>query len=281
MPGLRHDIDMSFTPVSTTNPKVLTTQQIAQYNDRGFVHPVSIFSDAEIERNRAYLDYLLAEVKVHNDGRDSYAINCYQGRCEGIYDLARDPRILDVVEDILGPNIVCWASHYFVKMPYDKRKVAWHQDASYWSLTPTRTVTVWLAIDDSDRENSAMQVVPKTHNSGHLDWKTVASDAAVLDQEIELQQTWEAPVSLELKAGQISLHADMIVHGSEANASPRRRAGLTLRYCPPEVHPIDPDWALDSIICRGIDPTGKWTNTARPCGNNLSLDGKPKSIGGN
>ena len=280
MAGPRADVELDFRPVDNPSPAKLTAAQVTQYNELGYVHPFDIYGEAEVARNRAYLDYLLAEIRTQNDGRDSYAINCYQGRCEGIYDVATDPRILDIVEDIVGPNIICWATHYFVKQPNDPRSVPWHQDASYWPLTPARTVTVWLAIDDASVENSAMEVIPRTHNLGHIDWKKT-QQAAVLDQEIDVRSEWDAPVPLELKAGRISLHADMIVHGSKPNTSPHRRAGLTLRYCPPEVRPIDPSWATDSIVCRGEDPTGRWTNTARPCGNNLRLDGKPKAIGGN
>ena len=280
MAGPRADIELDFKPVDNPSPKKLKPQQIRQYNELGYVHPFPVFNEAEVERNRAYLEYLLAQMKTHNDGRDSYALNCYQGRCEGIYDLARDPRILDLVEDIVGPNIICWATHYFVKQPYDPKAVAWHQDASYWPITPARTVTAWIAIDDSSAENSAMQVIPRTHDLGHIDWKKTKRDA-VLDQEIDLRSEWDEPVSLELDAGQISLHADMIVHGSQPNRSAKRRAGLTLRYCPPEVRPIDPSWATDSIICRGEDPYGHWADTPRPCGNNLGLGDKPKAIGGN
>ncbi len=280
MPAPRKDSVLDFKQVDNPNPRSLTADQISQYNELGFVHPFSVFDDAEADRNRAYLEYLLAEMKTRADGRDSYSLNCYQGRCEGIYDLARDPRILDLVEDIVGPNIICWATHYFVKQPNDPRAVPWHQDASYWPLTPARTVTVWLAIDNVTRKNSAMQVIPRTHNIGHIEWKKTSKDA-VLSQEIDVRSEWADPVSLELQPGQISLHADMIVHGSEPNRSSNRRAGLTLRYCSPEVRPIDPSWAMDSIICRGEDPTGQWADTPRPCGNNLDLDSKPKSIGGN
>ena len=280
MAGPRAGVELDFRPVENRSPKILTPQQIDQYNELGYVHPFRIFNEAEVERNRAYLEYLLAELKTYNDGRDSYAINCYQGRCEGIYDLATDPRILDLVEDITGPNIVCWATHYFVKQPHDPKSVAWHQDASYWPITPARTVTVWLAIDDATVENSAMQVIPRTHNMGHISWRKTKQDA-VLDQEIDVRSEWDEPASLELDAGSVSLHADMIVHGSQPNRSPSRRAGLTLRFCPPEVRPIDPSWATDSIICRGEDPYGHWANTPRPCGNNLNLDSKPKAIGGN
>ncbi len=264
--------DLDFARVRNDEPKVLTKGQIDQYNELGFIHPFRIYSEVEAVRNRAYLDYLLAELSTFNDGRNQYAINGYHERCEGIYDIATNRSILDIVEDIVGPNIICWGTHYFVKRPSDPKSVPWHQDASYWPLSPARTVTVWLAIDDATIRNSAMQVVPKTHNLGHITWEETAQDA-VLGQEIRLENAWRDPEYLELSAGEISLHADMIVHGSAPNASAIRRAGLTLRYCPPEVKPLKEGWGAHSIICRGSDPTRIWTHHPRPRGNDLSEKG--------
>src|SRR6185369_15209394 len=121
--------------------------------------PLDVYTPAEADSNRLYFDRLLEGVLAKNDGRDAYSINGYHRQCAGLWDIVMNPRILDYVEDLLGPNIVAWGTHYFCKMPHDPRPVPWHQDASYWPLTPSKTVTVWLAIDDSDVENSAMMVV--------------------------------------------------------------------------------------------------------------------------
>jgi non-heme Fe2+,alpha-ketoglutarate-dependent halogenase len=273
-------IDISFKPVENTNPSCLGREQISQYNELGYLKPFDIFNQLEAERNRAYFDYILASMRVFNDGRDTYAINGYHSRCKGIYDLATDPRILDLVEDIVGPNIIVWGTHFFCKVPHDPKSVPWHQDASYWPLSPARTVTAWIAIDDVDVENSAMHVIPKTHNKGPLKWKNTEGPA-VLSQEIENIEQYGKPVPIELKAGQISLHADMIVHGSQPNGSARRRCGLTVRYCPPEVEPIDRGWGTNSVIARGIDPHGWWANKTMPPGEDVSSPDKPKAIGGN
>jgi hypothetical protein len=125
-----------------------------------------------------------------------------------------------------------------------------------------------------------MHFIPRTHNKGHLKWKETQREA-VLNQEIVDPLQYGDPVADCLKAGQISLHADMLVHGSEPNLSSRRRCGLTLRYCPPEVMSLKPDWTKQSIICRGVDPTGRWANVPEPQGESVSPLWKPKSIGGN
>jgi ectoine hydroxylase-related dioxygenase (phytanoyl-CoA dioxygenase family) len=165
-------------------------------------------------------------------------------------------------------------------MPGDPKHVPWHQDASYWPMTPARTVTVWLAIDDADPENAAMQFVPATHRLGPLEWRNT-DKPAVLGQEIVNIGQFGKPVSDDLRAGEMSLHADMLAHGSSPNTSARRRCGLTIRYCSPQVVSLDPSWMTMSVICRGHDPTGRWANVARPEGEDLSRDGRPKSIGAN
>ncbi len=261
--------DLSFKPVINDSPKCLTVEQIKFYNEKGYIMPLRIFSDEEVMKNRIYLDHLLELLKKRIDGRDTYAINGYQARCEGIWDIAMDSRILDYVEDLIGPNIIAWASHYFCKTAHDKKIVPWHQDASYWPISPARTVTAWLAIDDADEENAAMQFIPGTHKLGHLEWKK-ADKPAVLHQEIPEITQYGKPVLVNLKAGEISLHADMMVHGSTPNTSNRRRCGLTIRYCPPEVKSIDSNWAAASIVCRGKDSFNHWADNPRPPGDDLS-----------
>jgi non-heme Fe2+,alpha-ketoglutarate-dependent halogenase len=118
--------DLSFQPTSLSAPQCLSPEQVAFYNQEGCLGPLDLFTPAETASNRRYFDGLLKQ--VGDEG--AYAINCYQTRCAGIYDLCTEPRILDLVEDIVGPNIVCWASHFFCKMPNDVRSVPWHQDAS-------------------------------------------------------------------------------------------------------------------------------------------------------
>lgn len=274
------NINLSFTPLNNPSPGKLSREQVAFYNAHGYLKPFDIYAPLEVARNRAYFDYLLATLRVEQPDLDTYAINGYHTRCRGIYEMATHPKILDLVEDIVGPNIICWGTHFFCKMPLDPKSVPWHQDASYWPLAPARTVTAWLAIDDADVENSCMFVIPGTHARGHLKWKDT-SGPAVLNQEIEGIQQLGEPVAMELQAGQISLHADMLAHGSTPNRSSRRRCGLTVRYCPPEVEPLNRGWGDGAILCRGVDTTGHWRHNSKPPGEDLEFRKQQPIIGGN
>ena len=85
--------DLSFEPVDNSNPSQLTAEQIAFYNENGYVRPLPIFDAEEARHWQRYFDSLLAKLRDLNDGRDAYAINGYQTTCRGIYDIVTDTRI--------------------------------------------------------------------------------------------------------------------------------------------------------------------------------------------
>ena len=165
---------------------------------------------------------------------------------------------------MLGKDVVAWGSHFFCKMPHDGKAVAWHQDASYWPLSPSKAVTVWLAIDDADRQNACMRFLAGSHHFGHLTFRP--SDPAehnVLNQTIDHPEQYGTPTDVELKAGEISMHSDLLLHGSEANASDRRRCGLTLRYCAADVR-AGLGWNAKGVVVSGSAPSGHWADPPRP-----------------
>jgi ectoine hydroxylase-related dioxygenase (phytanoyl-CoA dioxygenase family) len=198
-------------------------------------------------------------------GHDSYSINGWHRHCRGIYRLLQEPRILDYVEDLIGPHLISTMTHYFCKEPGDEKQVVWHQDASYWPLTPSKVVTVWLAIDDVEEENGPMQFIPGSHHHGQIPFEySTAEEKNVLGQSVRSPEEFgDPPVSVCLQAGQISIHTDLLLHGSAPNRSTRRRCGLTLRYMPPDVRAQTRDHA-SAFICRGTDPEAYWQSWPIP-----------------
>lgn len=254
---------MQFEPV-TSPPKTLSPEQVERFNHDGYVAPLPLFSDDEADVQRTYLDGLLGQVQRW--GGDAYDINAYHHVCQGIYDIATHPKLLDYVEDLIGPDIICWGTHYFCKMPHDAREVPFHQDAPYWPFRPARAVTAWIAIDDVRPDAGPMCFLPGSHLQGRMEWQR-RTDDVVLELEVKDQSELNPPTPLLLSAGQVSLHTDLLVHGSNANTSDFRRCGLTLRYVPPEVWIKDDahlGWTASSIHCRGQDPIGRWPNNPRP-----------------
>ena len=269
--------DLSFSPAPASGAGVLAPDQIAHYNTQGFVQPFDVFDETEIAAIRRYLNGLMDDMGENG----AYGINCYQARLSGLYDIATDPRILDLVQDIVGPDILCWATAILSKKPHDPKAVPWHQDASFWALSPARTVTVWLAIDDADEDNSAMRFIPGTHTKGALPVAETTGDENVFHKGTADADQMGAPFTNALKAGQMSLHADMLVHGSQPNTSDRRRCGFTLRFCPPSVQITDPAWAtgVEAILCRG-NP-GQWKTHPRPDNNDITQTQSPHVVGNN
>ena len=253
--------DLTFHPSVNASPAALAAEQIASFNRDGYLKPFRIFKADEMADLRGYFDKLLAQYVA--EGKDSYSISSAHLRHGRVWDVLTNPRIVRIVSDLIGPSVVAWGSHFFCKMPGDGKTVSWHQDASYWPLTPSKAVTVWLAIDDADPENANMRFIPGTQVLGHLTYKLTETDPSnVLNQTVPEVEKYGDPVNVQLKAGEASIHSDLLLHGSEANQSTRRRCGLTLRYTTGDVRAYM-GWQDKGVVVAG-DPPPYWSNRPRP-----------------
>jgi non-heme Fe2+,alpha-ketoglutarate-dependent halogenase len=254
--------NLTFHPADSAKTKTLSRAEVEGYNASGFIRPVDIYSTDEITAIRKYFDKLLDRTLA--SGGNSYSISTAHMKYGGVYDILTNKRIVDMVADLLGEDVIAWGSHFFCKMPGDGRAVAWHQDASYWPLTPSHAVTVWLAIDDADLENGCMKFIAGSHHSGHLTYrKSSPEEHNVLDQTVLNAESYGEIVVDDLKAGQASIHNDLLLHGSDPNMSARRRCGLTLRYAAAHVR-AGMNWNEKGVVIRGSDPTNHWSNPPRP-----------------
>jgi len=259
--------DLRFYPVGVRNPETLTHQHIMSFNREGYIKGIRVFDDAEIAQIRRYFDELLERVLA--EGESSYSIISAHLKYGRAYDLLKHPRIVALVKDLLGENVIGWGSHYFCKLPHDGKTVPWHQDASYWPLTPSKTLTVWLAIDDADVENSCMRFIPGSHHLGHLTYEmTEDRERNLLSQEVVDAEELGEPVNVELDAGEVSIHSDLLLHSSEANDSDRRRCGLALRYCAVEVR-AQLGFNERGVVVSGQDLQHHWANPSRPTENHV------------
>ncbi len=254
--------DIRFFPSTTQSPGTLTAEDIETWNRDGYLGPLDVYDGDAIAGIRQYFDRLLAEALAQ--GHDSYSISSAHLKHSRVYDMLTDKRIVGYVRDILGEDVVGWGSHFFCKLPGDGKRVDWHQDCSYWPLTPTKAVTVWLAIDDADQENGCMEVFTGSHTYGLIDFDT--SDQAkgnVLDQSVCNPEKYGQLMCTPLQAGQISIHSDLLLHGSAPNDSHRRRCGLTLRYCPSDVLAYLGWNQKGVVVCGQADPS-LWPGAKRP-----------------
>ena len=232
----------------------LTNKEKQQYSEQGYVKNLPVFSYNGALELQGLFEELSSRLPSDVDINKT---NMWHKASKKFHDLCRTPEILDYVEDILGPNFVQWGGQFFHKEPKSGSVVPWHQDAQYWPLKPANAVTVWLAVYDTDKENGAMKVVSGSHKKGSNGFKHHTNNAShlVLDQEVsEDQIDQDNIVYMDLKAGEISLHNDALLHGSDPNNSDRRRCGITMRFSPTNVKGDLNEWPFfETQLARGID----------------------------
>ncbi len=256
------DRDIRFFPSTSAHPTTLPLSAITDWNETGYLAPLDGLDAAEAADYRQYFDRLLADALAA--GNDSYSISSAHLKHGRVWDLLRHPVIVGTVSDLLGRDVVGWGAHFFCKLPGDGKRVDWHQDCSYWPLTPTKSVTVWLAIDDADLGNGCMEVVAGSHTFGLVEF--TESDAAsgnVLNQTVKEPEKYGKVLATPLQAGQFSIHSDLLLHGSAPNLSDRRRCGLTLRYCPSDVSALL-GWNQKGVVVAGSADPQQWPGAARP-----------------
>lgn len=208
---------------------MLSNSQINQYKNDGYIIP-----DFKMPE-----EVLLKIEKRHNDLLNKHpefknycpAVLSYD---EGFIDFCKNEKILDYVSQLIGPDFALWNSSFFAKPPIDGHATPWHQDGQYWPIRPLATCTVWLAVDDSTPENGCLKFI----KGSHIDQKLKShnennSKNLTLNQELANEEFDETEaVNLVLDRGQISLHDVYLVHGSEANNSPKARRAITMRFMP-------------------------------------------------
>lgn len=253
---------------------MLSDAQVAQYHTDGFVIPDFRLSDDILDEIK---DHHRRMVAKHPEFRD-YCPNVLAFET-AFLNYARIPEIVDMVEQVLGPNFALWNSSFFAKPAVNGNETPWHQDGEYWPIRPVATCTVWIAIDESTRENGCLRYLRGSHSERKLYQHTTNSaDNLTLNQELNPNDfAHNRVVDLELEAGQMALHDVFIVHGSEANTSDKPRRGMTLRYMP-TTSLFDRELAVEQTqskglvfghedrtlyLMRGTDQTGKNDFTLR------------------
>ena len=241
--------------------KRLATTAIRQYREAGYYFPIRVLSTEEAARCRDRLESV--ERELGGPLRGIYRIKPHL-LLTWLNDLVRHPAILDAVEDVIGPDILCWNTSFFTKEAGSTGYVSWHQDATYWGLSEPDVVTAWVAFTDSTPRNGNMQIVPGSHRhqAPHLD--TFHPDNLLSrGQEIAVEVDEREAVDIVLAAGEMSLHHVLLVHGSRPNVSGDRRIGFAIRYVPTRVRQLS-DVRDSATLVRGRDTFGHFDLEPRP-----------------
>ncbi|MGX5806029.1 phytanoyl-CoA dioxygenase family protein [Bradyrhizobium sp. Arg314] len=242
-------------------PKLLSEEQVEQYRRDGYVCPIRALTTEEAEDFRTRMDALEAsepDLWSRSKIKPHLMMTWFN-------ELIRHPKVLDAVEDVLGPDILAWATGHFDKKPRAPGFVSWHQDATYWGLSEPTVVTAWVALTPSRRENGCMRVIPGSHKVGQLPHRDTVNKDNLLSrgQDVEVDVNEEDAVDLALQPGEISLHHTMLIHGSEPNHSDMRRLGIAIRYVAAHVKQTA-GFKDSATLVRGTDKHGNFLAEPRP-----------------
>jgi non-haem Fe2+, alpha-ketoglutarate-dependent halogenase len=248
----------------------LTPDLVARYESDGYVFPVRVLDDDDVPQFRsaydAYEGGLGAELAAV-PARDRYVFFAEtHAFLPFAYELATQPAVLDAVESLLGPDLLIWDSRWFTKRPGDATYISWHQDGTYWELSPPKVCTAWIALSRSFTGNGAMQVVPGSHVGGQLPHVDTFDEANALarGQEIAVDVDEATAVTLTLEPGEMSIHHIGVVHGSKPNTSDESRIGFAVRYIAAEVkQAVESPMAM---LVRGSDAHGNFDLLEAPTG---------------
>jgi len=236
-----------------------------QFGKDGIVYPVSAISPARA----AQLLPRFYELRSRMAGwTDSVQILKAHLVCTWVADLVRNDAVLDVIEELIGPNILCWTATFFAKEPLAPGYVGWHQDISYWGLDPAeKVVTAWLGLTDAGTDNGCMCFVPGTHAQEDREYlfHQESENMLLAAQEITLTSVEQDSVrAVKLAPGQFSVHHSRLIHGSYGNESSRPRIGLSINYMSTDVRQTVGNGEDRATLVRGVDAFGHFDLERRP-----------------
>jgi len=235
-----------------------TPEQVAFFREQGYVKLGPLFTREELTALQLHVDELIAALP---EGKRPEAMDVPHFEDPWLFRYLAHPRVLDVVEDFLGPDLVLWSSHFIAKPAGVGLPVPWHTDGAYWGqrLEPMQVLTIWLAVDRSRAENGCMRVLPGSHRevAAAMDrYEEVDRDRHVFGFRLAPELIDESrAVDLELEPGDSHVHDAWTIHGSNANQSGARRCGYTMRYMPASVVHY-PKGNHRIYLLRGEDRTG-------------------------
>ena len=241
--------------------KKLTDAQVGAWEEDGCIFPIRAVSPADAEAN--YRRFLALEEKIGEEPQTRYKIKAHLP-FPWMWDIIRNDAILDAVEDLIGPNILCWGSSFFSKQARDPRFVSWHQDTTYYGLSERATINVWYAFSPSNVDSGCMRFVPGSHRGDILDHdETFGENNLLMNGQTIHGIDDDAAVPVILQPGEFSIHHESVVHGSGPNNAPLPRIGLSIHYIAPHIRQLRLKEAAATLV-RGEDRFGHWRYDPEP-----------------
>ena len=226
---------------------MLQSTSISNFHRDGFLSPVDIIDVQTAESHRRRLEQAESEF-----GPIHYKPKIYS-LLTSPFKLATQKKALDVVEDILGPDILLYNITYIIKEPHTSSHVSWHQDLTYWGFDSDDQVSMWLALSPATLLSGCMMMIPGSHISGAMQHNMTDDATNVLYSGQTVNKVDEAlAVACELEPGQASFHHGWTLHSSMPNKSDDRRIGLNVQFIAPHVRQTKHD-GDSAYLVRGED----------------------------
>lgn len=239
----------------------LSQAQVDSYHENGFLFPLRAFSPEETAELRRRLEDAEARASAGGERAARQGLPITHAWA---WDLVHDPRIVEPISAVLGPNVLLWSMDWFIKNP-GPSFVTYHQDATYWGLEPHHVATAWIALSDAGPDTGPMRFVPGSHKGPVFEQddtyaeNNLLSRGQVVKAEVDESQTVLAP----LAPGEMSIHHVRVIHGSEPNRTGDRRIGMVLRYCATDVRQTKAEGDR-AILVKGTDAYGHFEMIPRP-----------------
>ncbi len=216
--------------------KILSQKMIADYQELGAITGIPVLTTAEAQYYLGELETVeraLGGKLQRMDGAHLYLPWAYR--------LATHPKVLDTMEDLLGPDLFVHSTRIFYKQPNDPSFVTWHQDGLYSDLRSKPAPTAWIALSESTVENGCVRVIPGSHLLGKLSHTETYGEKNLLNhgERVDIPVDESTALNLVLAPGEMSIHHVNTLHGSNPNSSQRRRVGFSISYVTPQVRNSD------------------------------------------
>lgn len=246
--------------------KKLTPQQVDGYRHDGFLFPVPGLAADEAAGYLSVLDDIEAHIGSPLSRKDNGLWRSSPHVYLPQFDrLVRDARIVDAVEDLIGPDLLVYTSTFFIKEPGSQTFAAWHQDATYFGIRPHEHVTAWIALSDAGTVAGCMEVLSSKgqprqfhHAAARLEHSINGAGQTIVEK---IDGTGAVPMAL--KAGEFSMHHTLCVHRSAPNAASHRRVGFGISYIPTHCR-LEGGYRLGAMLVRGEDRHGNFDLIPRP-----------------
>ena len=241
--------------------KVLSQAMVESYHNNGFLFPIKAFSAEEAAVLSTKVEEM--EARIGAELQSKFRIKAHLP-FPWLCDVVRNTRLLDAVEDVIGPNILCWGASFFSKKAHDSRFISWHNDAFFYPYDPQETLSAWISFNRADLNSGCIEYIPGSHlgpdpkHEFKPEPNNLAPDGRTV---IGVDASQAVPAILD--PGEVVFHHERVIHGSGPNNSAHSRVGFVIHYIAPHVRNRSAD-SDTAIFCRGTDPSGYWKPDPEP-----------------